>query len=152
MTEIHMAGPLESMRVIDLSTVVLGSRRTPDGLAAVTPYNPQSFRHVFSAARRPDLAADPRVDGSALDLDDVDDSSDLVDEALTTVEWAEVRVKHSIPTGPVLQLDHTQEDSSAREGYLLDPVARPPRARCRRTGFWCGVPPRPALDTAHVLA
>ncbi|POX58716.1 hypothetical protein C3492_36525 [Streptomyces sp. Ru62] len=140
MTQTHIAGPLESVRAIDLSTVVIGLRRTRDGLAAVISYNRQNFRHFFSATDRPDLAAAPRVDGSALDLDDVDDRSDLVDECahvLTTTEWAEVC-------------------------HLLDPVVRPAEGPLRTNGIavLCSATPGsirrlvlvPRRDTAHVLA
>ncbi|MFD7438344.1 CoA transferase [Streptomyces sp. NPDC059861] len=161
MTKMHMAGPLESVPSIDLSTVVMGSRRTRDGLAAVIPYTPQNFRHLFSAASRPDLGTAPCVDGSALDFDDVEDSSDLVDEALTTAEWAEVCVEHDIPTGPVLRLDHTHGDSYVREGYLLDPVVRPTEGPLRSNGIpvRCSATPGsirrlapvPGQGTAHVL-
>ncbi|MFD5063696.1 CaiB/BaiF CoA transferase family protein [Streptomyces sp. NPDC058394] len=141
------------------------ARRTKDGLAAVIPYNPQNYRDFFAAAGRPDLAADPRVNGPVLDLADVDDLADLVGEcapALTTAEWAEVCAKHSIPMGPVLELDHAHEDPYVREGHLLETVVHPTEGPVRTIGIpvrFSSTPgsirrlaPVPGQDTAEVLA
>lgn len=141
------------------------ARRTKDGLAAVIPYNPRNYRDFFAAAGRPDLAADPRVNGPALDVADFDGLSDLVDEcapALTTAEWAEVCVKHSIPIGPVLELDHAHEDAYVREGHLLETVVHPTEGPVRTIGIpvrFSATPgsirrlaPVPGQDTVEVLA
>jgi crotonobetainyl-CoA:carnitine CoA-transferase CaiB-like acyl-CoA transferase len=141
------------------------ARRTKDGLAAVIPYNPQNYRDFFAAAGRPDLAADPRVNGPVLNVADVDDLSVLVDEctpALTTAEWAEVCAKHSIPMGPVLELDHAHEDPYVREGHLLETVVHPTEGPVRTIGIpvkFSATPgsirrlaPVPGQDTAEVLA
>ncbi|MFD8076717.1 CaiB/BaiF CoA transferase family protein [Streptomyces sp. NPDC059718] len=141
------------------------ARRTRDGLAAVVPYNPQNYRDLFAAAGRPDLAADPRVNGPSLNVADVDDLSDLVDEctpALTTAEWAEVCAKHNIPMAPVLELDHSHEDPYVREGHLLETVEHPTEGPVRTIGIpvrFSATPgsvrrlaPVPGQDTAEVLA
>lgn len=141
------------------------ARRTKDGLAAVVPYTPQNYRDFFAAAGRPDLAADPRVGGPALRPADIDGLSDLVDEcapALTSAEWAEVCAKHSIPMGPVLELDHSHEDPYVREGHLLDTVVHPTEGPVRTIGIpvkFSTTPgsirrlaPVPGQDTAEVLA
>lgn len=141
------------------------ARRTKDGLAAVIPYNPTNYRDFFAAAGRPDLAADPRVNGPTLDAADFDDLSDLVGEcapALTTAEWAEVCAKHSIPMAPVLRLDHAYEDSYVREGHLLETREHPTEGPVRTIGIpvkFSATPgsirrlaPVPGQDTAEVLA
>ncbi|MGW1723323.1 CaiB/BaiF CoA transferase family protein [Streptomyces sp. NPDC002306] len=141
------------------------ARRTKDGLAAVIPYNPSNYRDFFAAAGRPDLAADPRVNGPTLDAADFDDLSDLVGEcapALTTAEWAEVCAKHSIPMAPVLRLDHAYEDSYVREGHLLETREHPTEGPVRTIGIpvkFSATPgsirrlaPVPGQDTAEVLA
>jgi crotonobetainyl-CoA:carnitine CoA-transferase CaiB-like acyl-CoA transferase len=141
------------------------ARRTKDGLAAVIPYNPQNYRDFFAAAGRPELTADPRVNGPALNPADADGLSDLVDEctpALTTAEWAEVCAKHSIPMGPVLELDRSHEDPYVREGHLLDTVVHPTEGPVHTIGIpvkFSATPgsirrlaPVPGQDTAEVLA
>ncbi|MGX5187681.1 CaiB/BaiF CoA transferase family protein [Streptomyces avermitilis] len=141
------------------------ARRTKDGLASVIPYNPQNYRDFFAAAGRPDLAVDPRVNGPVLNVTDADDLSVLVDEcapALTTAEWAEVCAKHSIPMGPVLELDHVHEDPYVRDGHLLGPVVHPTEGPVRTIGIpvkFSATPgsirrlaPVPGQDTGEVLA
>ncbi|MFF0160584.1 CaiB/BaiF CoA transferase family protein [Streptomyces sp. NPDC005263] len=138
--------------------------RTQDGLACVIPYNPQNFRDFFAAAGRPDLAADPRVNGEAIDSADHEALSELIDEcapALTTAEWAEVCSKHSIPMAPVLELDRAHEDEYIRDGHLLDTVEHPTEGAIRTVGIpvrFSATPgsirrlaPVPGQDTADVL-
>jgi len=138
---------------------------TKDGLACVIPYNPQNFRDFFSAAGRPDLAEDPRVNGDAIDSADHEALSALIDEcapALTTEEWAEVCAKHSIPMAPVLELDNAHEDTYVREGHLLDTVQHPSEGAIRTVGIpvrFSATPgsirrlaPVAGQDTADVLA
>ncbi|MFD3455565.1 CaiB/BaiF CoA transferase family protein [Streptomyces sp. NPDC058691] len=141
------------------------ARRTKDGLAAVVPYTPRNYRDFFAAAGRPDLVADPRVNGPHLNPADADDLSDLVDEcapALTTAEWTEVCAKHSIPMGPVLELDRSHEDPYVREGHLLETFMHPTEGPVRTIGVpvrFSATPgsirrlaPVPGQDTAEVLA
>ncbi|ANZ43098.1 acetyl-CoA acetyltransferase [Lentzea guizhouensis] len=137
---------------------------TKDGLACVVPYTPQNFRDFFAAAGRPDLVEDPRVAGERIDPGDSDDLMGLADEcaaALTTAEWAEVCGKHSIPFGPVLELDRAHEDEYVREGHLLDTVRHPTEGLVRSIGIpvrFSATPatvrrlaPVPGQDTAEVL-
>ncbi|MEO6089019.1 MAG: CoA transferase [Umezawaea sp.] len=139
--------------------------RTKDGLACVIPYNPPNFRDFFAAAGRPDLVEDPRVNGEVIDGADHEALADLIDEcapALTTVEWAEVCAKHSIPMAPVLELDHAHEDEYVRDGHLLDTVEHPTEGSIRTVGIpvrFSTTPgtirrlaPLPGQDTADVLA
>ncbi|MFJ5533907.1 CaiB/BaiF CoA transferase family protein [Streptomyces sp. NPDC093261] len=141
------------------------ARRTKDGFAAVLPYSARNYRDFFAAAGRPDLAEDPRVSGPVLNPDDVGPLSDLVDECapeLTTAQWAEVCAKHSIPMGPVLELDHAHEDPYVRDGHLLDTVEHPTEGPVRTVGIpvkFSATPgsirrlaPVPGQDTAEVLA
>lgn len=141
------------------------ARRTKDGLACVIPYTPQNYRDLFAAAGRPDLAADPRVSGDGLNPDDIEALFELVDEcspALTTDQWAEVCAKHSIPMGPVLELDHAHEDPYVVDGHLLDTVEHPTEGPVRTIGIpvtFSATPgsirrlaPLPGQDTADVLA
>ncbi|MET8411068.1 CoA transferase [Streptomyces sp. NPDC005195] len=141
------------------------ARRTKDGLAAVLPYTPHNYRDFFAAAGRPDLAADPRVNGPTLDPADADDLFALVGEctpALTTAEWAEVCAKHSIPMGPVLELERAHEDPYVRDGHLLETIAHPTEGPLRTIGIpvrFSATPgsirrlaPVPGQDTAEVLA
>ncbi|MFF3662435.1 CaiB/BaiF CoA transferase family protein [Streptomyces olivochromogenes] len=140
-------------------------RRTNDGVAALIPSNPQNYRDLFAAAGRPDLVADPRVNGTVVDPRDGDDLSVLVDEcapALTTAEWAETCAKHSIAMGPVLELDHAHEDPYVREGHLIETVVHRTEGPVRTTGIpvkFSATPasirrlaPVPGQDTAEVLA
>lgn len=138
---------------------------TKDGLACVVPYNPQNFRDFFAAAGRPDLVEDLRVAGERIDPGDSDDLMGLVDEcaaALSTEEWGEVCAKHSIPFGPVLELDKAHEDPYVRDGHLLDVVQHPSEGAIRSIGVpvrFSATPatvrrlaPLPGQDTAEVLA
>ncbi|MEU5214138.1 CoA transferase [Streptomyces sp. NPDC020742] len=140
------------------------ARQTKNGLAAVLPYSTQNYRDFFAAAGRPDLTADPRVSGPVLNPADVGALSALVDEcapALTTAEWAEVCAKHSIPMGPVLELDHAHEDSYVRDGHLLDTIEHPTEGTVRTVGIpvrFSATPgsirrlaPVPGQDTDEVL-
>ncbi|MGW0519214.1 CaiB/BaiF CoA transferase family protein [Crossiella sp. NPDC003009] len=139
--------------------------RTQDGFACVIPYNPQNFRDFFAAAGRPELAADPRVNGQAVDSADHEALAALIEEcapALTTAEWAEVCAKHSIPMAPVLELDRAHEDPYVRDGHLLDTVEHPTEGPIRAIGIpvrFAATPgsirrlaPVPGQDTAEVLA
>ncbi|MEU0845380.1 CoA transferase [Streptomyces sp. NPDC005962] len=139
--------------------------RTKDGLACVIPYHPRNFRDFFAAADRPDLAADPRVNGEAIDSADHEALAALIDECaprLTTAEWAEVCTEHSIPMAPVLELDRAHEDSYVRGGHLLDTVEHPTEGAIRTVGIpvkFSATPgsirrlaPVPGQDTADVLA
>ncbi|MEU6651477.1 CoA transferase [Streptomyces sp. NPDC046900] len=141
------------------------ARRTKDGLACLVPYTPQNFRDFFVAAGRPDLAADPRVNGQVIDMADLDALAGLVDECaptLTTEEWAEVCAKHSIPMAPVLELEHAHEDPYVRDGHLLETVVHPTEGPIRAIGIpvrFSATPgsirrlaPVPGQDTAEVLA
>jgi crotonobetainyl-CoA:carnitine CoA-transferase CaiB-like acyl-CoA transferase len=112
--------------------------RTRDGLACVMPYNPQNFRDFFTAAGRPDLAEDPRVNGPAIAGEDTDDLIELIEAcspALTTAEWAEVCARHSIPMAPVLELDRAAEDPYVQQGHLLDVVDHPTEGPIRTVGI-----------------
>ncbi|WAU83211.1 CoA transferase [Streptomyces sp. Qhu-G9] len=139
--------------------------RTKDGLACVIPYNPHNFRDFFAAAGRPDLAADPRVNGEAIDSADHEALAGLIDAcapALTTAEWTEVCTKHSIPMAPVLELDRAHEDEYVRDGHLLDTVEHPTEGAIRTVGIpvrFSATPgsirrlaPVPGQDTVDVLA
>ncbi|MEU4463414.1 CoA transferase [Streptomyces sp. NPDC024017] len=112
--------------------------RTKDGLACVMPYNPQNYRDFLTAAGRPDLAEDPRVNGDAIDSADHEDLAALLEvcaPALTTEEWAEVCAKHSIPMAPVLELDRAHDDPYVRDGHLLDTVEHPTEGTVRTIGI-----------------
>ncbi len=138
---------------------------TKDGLACVIPYNPKNFRDFFAAAGRPELAADPRVNGEAIDRADNEWLTEQIAAcapALTTGEWAEVCAKHSIPMAPVLELDRAHEDSYVRDGHLLDAVEHPSEGTIRTVGIpvkFSATPgsirrlaPLAGQDTAEVLA
>ncbi|MFI9386568.1 CaiB/BaiF CoA transferase family protein [Kutzneria sp. NPDC052558] len=140
------------------------ARHTKDGLACIIPYNPQNYRDFFTAAGRPELAADPRVNGPALDPADYEALAELADECaptLTTAEWEEVCARHSIPMAPVLELDHAHEDPYIQEGALLDTVEHPTEGPVRVIGIpvrFSVTPgsirrlaPVPGQDTAEVL-
>ena len=70
--------------------------------------------------------------------------------------------KHSIPFGPVLELDKAHEDSYVRDGHLLDVVQHPTEGAVRSIGIpvrFSATPatvrrlaPLPGQDTAEVLA
>ncbi|RJQ80339.1 CoA transferase [Pseudonocardiaceae bacterium YIM PH 21723] len=136
-----------------------------DGLAAIVPYTAQNFRDVFAAAGRPDLVTDPRLATDALDRADLEDLLALVEQAtpaLTIAEWAEVCAKHSIPFGPVLDLEHAHEDQYVQDGHLLDLVDHPTEGQIRSIGIPVRFSETPASirtqaripgqDTAEVLA
>jgi crotonobetainyl-CoA:carnitine CoA-transferase CaiB-like acyl-CoA transferase len=138
---------------------------TKDGLACVIPYNPKNFRDFFAAAGRPELAADPRVNGEAIDRADNEWLTGQIAAcapALTTDEWAEVCAKHSIPMAPVLELDRAHEDPYVRDGHLLDAVEHPSEGTIRTVGIpvkFSATPgsirrlaPLAGQDTAEVLA
>lgn len=138
---------------------------TKDGLACVIPYNPKNFRDFFAAAGRPELAADPRVNGEAIDRADNEWLTQQIAAcapALTTEEWAEVCAKHSIPMAPVLELDRAHEDPYVRDGHLLDAVEHPSEGTIRTVGIpvkFSATPgsirrlaPLAYQDTAEVLA
>ncbi|WP_326959731.1 CaiB/BaiF CoA transferase family protein [Amycolatopsis sp. NBC_01286] len=138
---------------------------TKDGLACVIPYNPKNFRDFFAAAGRPELAADPRVNGEAIDRADNEWLTQQIAAcapALTTEEWAEVCAKHSIPMAPVLELDRAHEDPYVRDGHLLDAVEHPSEGTIRTVGIpvkFSATPgsirrlaPLAGQDTAEVLA
>ncbi|WP_410619866.1 CaiB/BaiF CoA transferase family protein [Amycolatopsis sp. cmx-8-4] len=138
---------------------------TKDGLACVIPYNPKNFRDFFAAAGRPELAADPRVNGEAIDRADNEWLTERIAAcapALTTEEWAEVCAKHSIPMAPVLELDRAHEDGYVRDGHLLDAVEHPSEGTIRTVGIpvkFSATPgsirrlaPLAGQDTAEVLA
>lgn len=138
---------------------------TKDGLACVIPYNPKNFRDFFAAAGRPELAADPRVNGEAVDRADNEWLTEQIAAcapALTTGEWAEVCAKHSIPMAPVLELDRAHEDPYVRDGHLLDAVEHPSEGTIRTVGIpvkFSATPgsirrlaPLAGQDTAEVLA
>ncbi|MGW1284994.1 CaiB/BaiF CoA transferase family protein [Streptomyces sp. NPDC001118] len=112
--------------------------RTKDGLACVIPYNPQNYRDFVTAAGRPDLAEDPRINGDAIDSADQEDLAALIElcaPALTTAEWAQVCAKHSIPMAPVLELDRAHEDPYVQGGHLLDTVEHPTEGTIRTIGI-----------------
>ncbi|MER6378653.1 CoA transferase [Streptomyces sp. NPDC001250] len=112
--------------------------RTKDGLACVIPYNPQNYRDFVTAAGRPDLAEDPRINGDAIDSADHEDLAALIElcaPALTTAEWAQVCAKHSIPMAPVLELDRAHEDPYVQGGHLLDTVEHPTEGTIRTIGI-----------------
>ena len=70
--------------------------------------------------------------------------------------------KHSIPFGPVLELDKAHEDPYVRDGHLLDVVRHPSEGEIRSIGIpvrFSATPatvrrlaPLPGQDTAEVLA
>ncbi|GAB2956594.1 CoA transferase [Amycolatopsis acidiphila] len=137
---------------------------TKDGLACVIPYNPQNFRDFFTAAGRPDLADDPRVNGDAIDRADTGALNALIAECapeLTTEEWAEVCAKHSIPFAPVLELDHAEEDPYVAAGGLIQRVAHPSEGPIKTVGIPVRfsatpaairrLPSLPGQDTEEVL-
>ncbi|MFG1641704.1 CaiB/BaiF CoA transferase family protein [Amycolatopsis sp. NPDC049252] len=166
----HLAGhtyePAEGPTGFGLSmTKGHAAVRTKDGLACVIPYNPKNFRDFFAAAGRPELAADPRVNGEAIDRTDNEWLTEQIAAcapALTTEEWAEVCAKHSIPMAPVLELDRAHEDSYVRDGHLLDTVEHPSEGTIRTVGIpvkFSATPgsirrlaPLAGQDTAEVLA
>ncbi|MGW8378996.1 CoA transferase [Streptomyces sp. ODS28] len=114
------------------------ARPTRDGLAMIIPYTPQNFRDLFTAAGRPELAEDPRVNGDFIDAQhDGEALAALVDEVtpvLTTEEWIEVCTKNSIPVGPVLELESAAEDPYVREGRLLEVAEHPSEGSYRVIG------------------
>ncbi|UOX89862.1 CoA transferase [Amycolatopsis sp. FBCC-B4732] len=166
----HLAGhtyePAEGPTGFGLSmTKGHAAVHTKDGLACVIPYNPKNFRDFFAAAGRPELAADPRVNGDAIDRADNEWLTEQIAAcapALTTEEWAEVCAKHSIPMAPVLELDRAHEDAYVRDGHLLDTVEHPSEGTIRTVGIpvkFSATPgsirrlaPLAGQDTAEVLA
>ncbi|MEU7784896.1 CoA transferase [Amycolatopsis sp. NPDC049159] len=166
----HLAGhtyePAEGPTGFGLSmTKGHAAVHTKDGLACVIPYNPKNFRDFFAAAGRPELAADARVNGDAIDRADNEWLTEQIAAcapALTTEEWAEVCAKHSIPMAPVLELDRAHEDAYVRDGHLLDTVEHPSEGTIRTVGIpvkFSATPgsirrlaPLAGQDTAEVLA
>ena len=142
------------------------ARPTADGLAMIIPYTPQNFRDLFTAAGRPDLAADPRVNGEVINSSqDGADLAHLVESITpnkTTAEWIQICTEHSIPVGPVLELDTADQDHYVREGHLLDRAEHPTEGDYRLIGVpvnFSGTPgsvrrhaPRPGQHTAELLA
>ncbi|GHF44229.1 crotonobetainyl-CoA:carnitine CoA-transferase CaiB-like acyl-CoA transferase [Amycolatopsis bartoniae] len=137
---------------------------TKDGLACVIPYNPQNFRDFFTAAGRPDLAEDPRVNGDHIDSADAGGLHELIEECsptLTTDEWAEVCAKHSIPFAPVLELDCAEDDPYVAAGGLIQRVAHPTEGPIKTVGIPVRfsatpasirrLPSLPGQDTEEVL-
>ncbi|MBB6170513.1 crotonobetainyl-CoA:carnitine CoA-transferase CaiB-like acyl-CoA transferase [Nocardiopsis mwathae] len=142
------------------------ARPTRDGMAMIMPYTPANYRAVFTAAGRPDLAEDPRVNGPFIDSRrHGEELADLLDDAtpaLTTAEWITVCSEHSVPVGPVLELEKATEDRYVREGGLLDVAEHPTEGAYRVIGIptaFSATPPsvrrhapRPGQHTAEVLA
>ena len=142
------------------------ARPTADGLAMIIPYNPQNFRDFFSAADRPDLAEDPRVNGDQIDsARDGEALAQLVESLTptkTTEEWVRICTEHSIPVGPVLRLDEAKDDPYVQEGNLLELAEHPSEGSYRLVGVpmnFSATPagvhrhaPVPGQDTADILA
>ncbi|MBZ4319469.1 CaiB/BaiF CoA transferase family protein [Streptomyces huiliensis] len=126
---------------------------TADGLAMVIPYTPRNFRDLFTAAGRPDLAEDPRVNGEFIDSTRDGEALagllETVTPRLTTAEWAEVCARHSIPFGPVLRLDDAAEDAYVREGQLLDVAEHPSEGAYRVIGIPTAFSATPASVRRH---
>ncbi|MDA3628727.1 CoA transferase [Saccharopolyspora sp. WRP15-2] len=129
------------------------ARPTKDGLAMIIPYSPQNFRDLFCAAGRPDLAEDPRLAGEFVDSRQHGEAlAELVESVtpnLTTAEWIEVCSKHSIPVGPVLELDRAADDPYVREGHLLDVAEHPSEGSYRVVGVPMSFSATPAAVRRH---
>ncbi|GAA2716432.1 MULTISPECIES: CoA transferase [Streptomyces] len=129
------------------------ARPTKDGLAMVIPYGPQNFRDLFTAAGRPDLAADPRVNGESIDAardgEALAELLETVTPRLTTAQWAQVCAEHSIPFGPVLRLDEAAEDPYVRAGHLLDVAEHPSEGTYRVVGVPFAFSATPASVRRH---
>ncbi|GAA4864515.1 CaiB/BaiF CoA transferase family protein [Saccharopolyspora rosea] len=129
------------------------ARPTKDGLAMIIPYTAQNCRDLFHAAGRPDLAEDPRVAGDHIDSqNDGEAIAEMIESVtpnLTTAEWVEVCTKHSIPVGPVLELDNAPEDPYVRDGHLLDVAEHPSEGPYRVVGIPIGFSATPASVRRH---
>ncbi|MFR9730099.1 CaiB/BaiF CoA transferase family protein [Saccharopolyspora sp. MS10] len=129
------------------------ARPTRDGHVMIIPYTPENCRDLFHAAGRPDLAADPRVNGDVLDARaDGEALAELIESVtpnLTTAEWTDVCAKHSIPVGPVLELDRAAEDPYVREGHLLDVAEHPTEGSYRVVGTPMRFSATPASVRGH---
>ena len=129
------------------------ARPTKDGLAMIIPYTAQNCRDLFHAAGRPDLAEDPRGAGDHIDTkNDGEAIAEMIESVtpnLTTAEWVEVCTKHSIPVGPVLELDNAPEDPYVRDGHLLDVAEHPSEGPYRVVGIPIGFSATPASVRRH---
>ena len=142
------------------------ARPTADGHAMIMPYSPKNFRDLFTAAGRPDLAADPRLDTDHIDAREhgtaLVELMESVTPNLTTDEWIQVCTEHSIPVGPVLRLDEAADDPYVQQGHLLDLAEHPTEGSYRQVGVPMQFsatpasirlhPPIPGQDTDAVMA
>lgn len=88
-------------------------RRSADGWFVVLPYSDANWHDFFTAAGRPDLAADPLFATLASRVDNVEALNAAVEElgiTRTTAEWMRLCDEISIACSPVVELEHVAED------------------------------------------
>lgn len=138
--------------------------RTADGHVCMMPYTDGHWRDFFTAAQRPDLAADPRFAGIAARTTHIEALYDITGEIVrqqTTAYWLGVCESLQIPVAKVNALSELPDDPHLRAtGFftsLRDPAmgtlrfpGAPVRFGGERTAI--GMPPRLGEHTAAVLA
>ena len=103
-------------------------RRTADGWICVLPYTNKNYRDFFLLMERPDLADDPRFNGVNVRIDNVDALYGILDEMIqtkSTAEWLELCDEHSIPSAPVVDLEHIGDDPHFDAVGLLEVQQHP---------------------------
>ncbi|MEM9894398.1 MAG: CoA transferase [Actinomycetota bacterium] len=139
-------------------------RRTTDGWIVILPYSDDNWRTFFAEAGRPELADDPRFQGTANRVANADLLYGLVDDLVgghTTAEWLAFCADQSIPCAEVVEPerlredDHFdavglfQEDEHPTEGayrYVRSPIRIDDATIAQRRH-----PPRLGADTGEVL-
>lgn len=108
--------------------------RTADGWACLLPYNDRDIVTFFTAAGRPDLAADERFLSPAqraLHWGELYAAIGEVAPTRTTAEWETLCAEHSVPMSPVLDVENAVNDPYVQEGHLLDVHTHPTEGEYR---------------------
>ena len=111
--------------------------RTADGWACLLPYNDRDIVTFFTAAGRPDLAADERFLSPAqraLHWGELYAAIGAVAPTRTTAEWETLCAAHSVPMSPVLDVEKAVDDPYVQEGHLLDVHTHPTEGEYRVIG------------------
>jgi crotonobetainyl-CoA:carnitine CoA-transferase CaiB-like acyl-CoA transferase len=120
---------------------LLGNRgpyRTADGYLAVLPYTRRQWLRFFTAAGRPDLAADPRVTDDVKRSHSLDELYDTVAELLParkTAEWLALFAELDIPAAPIRNFDSVLEEPHLAATGFFKEMTHPSEGEVRVPGI-----------------
>jgi crotonobetainyl-CoA:carnitine CoA-transferase CaiB-like acyl-CoA transferase len=115
-----------------------GPYRTEDGYVAVLPYTRRQWLRFFTAAGRPDLAADPRVTDDVKRSHSLDELYATVAELLParkTAEWLALFAELDIPAAPIRSFDSVLEEPHLAATGFFKEMMHPSEGAVRVPGI-----------------